>query len=183
MASQIRGPTPAVQQGQKVRVLATQSMPEIIRYSTPPVLDLPQIQVFLDVGRFGITELEACVLFYLNPKGSGRVGYETKILSLLGSLQGRPYADPLKAIEELKHMGSIYLSLPREGYVTRTHSSEQFAVPLEAGDSMSLGSSSGFTVRKLGYSHIPIIVTSLDLSKIVQDVFTVMGCDVVAERE
>lgn len=182
MTSQIRGPTPEVQQGQKVRVIATQSMPEIIRHSTPPVLDLSQIQVFIDVGWFGITELEACLLFYLNPKGSGRVGYETKILSHLGSLGGSPSVRPLEAIEELKHMGSMYLSLPREGYVTRTQRSGPWDLPLEAGDSMGSGSSGGFTARKLGYSHIPIIVTSLDLSNIVKDAFTEMGCDVLHER-
>lgn len=178
ITTQLRGPTPEIERGQEVRIIATPHISDVIMFRTPPVLDLPQIQEILDVGRFGITELEACLLFFENPEGNLRRGYEAQILSLWGTISNRPYPEIPEAIEELRHMGRIYLAAPRNGHVSRFHV-DRTSLPLESGISPL---DRDFVVRRFGYSHTPIIATSTGLYSVVEDTVTGMDCKVLSER-
>tara|TARA_Y100000310_G_scaffold276920_1_gene294419 strand:+ start:2588 stop:3052 length:465 start_codon:yes stop_codon:yes gene_type:complete len=147
--------SPRFKEGAKVRVVATSDIYEIIEYGSNPKEDLPKVGEILGLGDM---ELEAYLLFYNNQEGNDRVGYESKIISYLGILEGRPIQDISEAREELKHMGAIHLAPPQKRYFLRTNT---------------------FDMRKSGYTHEAIVVTAEPLSELVKDTFTEMGCELI----
>ncbi len=153
-----RGPPPEVKQGTGVILIATPNIQEVIKYGLRPEKDLPHVQELLNLTELGIEQLESYLLFYQNPEGSNRAGYETRIISHTGVMGGRPIQDLFEATEDLKHMGAIYLDAPKSGHVMET---EKLAS------------------RQLGYSHKPLVITSEPLLNVVNDAFIEMGCKII----
>ena len=155
-----RGDPAEVKQGTEVRLIVTPNIQEIIKYGLKPGKDLPQVQELLKLTELGIEQLEGYLLFYQNPEESDRAGYETRIISNIGVLGGRPIENLFEATEELKHMGAIYLAAQEERHVGRIKK---------------------LTIRKQDYSHNPLVVTSEPLSQTVSDTFKDMGCKVISK--
>ena len=154
----VRGSAPAVIRHTRVNIFSPTDFETIIGCGFTPEKGLPKILAMLP-SRLSIEALECFLLFYENPEGSDRRGYEIRTHSLTGIMGGRPFTQLNEAVNELKYIGATYLAAPKRDYVKKVEDS-----------------GGGFTFRSVGYSHDPLILTQRHLIDNVVAAFEEMGC-------
>jgi len=103
-----RGPPPEVKAGTKALIATPQSVQDIAKLGFEPEGDLVVIMETLTSEGFdsGVFR-NGFLIYYQNPEGTGRSGYETRHIGPGGVIGGRSYEDQEASLRDLKHMGAV----------------------------------------------------------------------------